>query len=507
VIDRVRRPRLGIVLIADQLLVAVARPGRVVETFSVVNAENPAAALRAEFDARGVRARAARVAIPRSLVTVKPLDLPATVESELEQMVRFEVERHVPFAADDALVDFAPVPAEGDGCRVMLLAAERRVTDRALQLMAEAKIRPASLTVASHDLPMLLSRQPAAQRTIWLHRVADTAEVLVLRGNTPVMSRSVVGSDPSQLTMEIRRTLGLFRWADSDALWVSGDDAARYLQSAEAAEFGPPPGPPPISTWARRALGTTDGAAWLATAVAMGPPSPRLNLLPVPLRPKRLSRGQLTKIGLLVLTVVLGLVSLFAQGMRNSRHLSRLDADIRQLNAEVAAVERLRREVERTRRLLETAQGADAASLRPLPVLRELTELLSSDVWLMTLSLDQKGLEMTGQAAVASSLIPLVENSPRLERAEFVSPVTRGRDKEQFRIKAAWETSPGTGATETLPPAARAAPGAPTPDRRSAPPGVPGTPDPDVGAPSRFGGRSPATPAGDGPPHPNRSTP
>src|SRR5438128_11332837 len=55
------------------------------------------------------------------------------------------------------------------------------------------------------------------------------------------------------------------------------------------------------------------------------------------------------------------------------------------------------------------------------------------------LSLDAKGVELTGQAAQASALIPLLENSPLLERVEFASPVTRGRDREQFRIRAAWE--------------------------------------------------------------------
>src|SRR3989441_9786014 len=58
------------------------------------------------------------------------------------------------------------------------------------------------------------------------------------------------------------------------------------------------------------------------------------------------------------------------------------------------------------------------------------------------LSFDTKGVELTGQAAQASALIPVLETSPLLERVEFASPVTRGRDKEQFRIRAAWELRP-----------------------------------------------------------------
>jgi Tfp pilus assembly protein PilN len=86
-------------------------------------------------------------------------------------------------------------------------------------------------------------------------------------------------------------------------------------------------------------------------------------------------------------------------------------------------------------------------------MLRELTDLVPSDAWLTSLSFDTKGVELSGQAAAASTLIPLLENSSRLDRVEFSSPVTKGRDnKEQFRIKAAWESAssrPSSPAAET----------------------------------------------------------
>ena len=99
----------------------------------------------------------------------------------------------------------------------------------------------------------------------------------------------------------------------------------------------------------------------------------------------------------------------------------------------------LHRELEGRSQLLNTVDQLETASLKPLPVLRELTELLPSDAWLTMVSLDGKGVELTGQAAAAAALIPVLENSARLERVEFSSPVTRGRDREQFRIRAGWE--------------------------------------------------------------------
>jgi hypothetical protein len=155
--------------------------------------------------------------------------------------------------------------------------------------------------------------------------------------------------------------------------------------------------------------------------------------------------------------------------MREQRHLGRINAEITRLDPDVRAVERVQRELERKRKLLGTITGIEASAVRPLPVLRDLTDLLPSDTWLTTLSLDSKGVELTGQAAAASALIPLLENSPRLERVEFSSPVTRGRDKEQFRIRAAWETG-GASATGT--------PVAATPPAGVPPPATPATPLP-----------------------------
>jgi Tfp pilus assembly protein PilN len=170
-------------------------------------------------------------------------------------------------------------------------------------------------------------------------------------------------------------------------------------------------------------------------------------------------------VGMSVLTACLGLAALFAPGLRDQRQLSGLEAEIRRLDPDVRAVERLMGDLERRRRLLATAQEITSKSVHPLAVVRELTEILPSDVWLTALSLDPKGVELTGQAATASPLIPLLENSPRLERVEFSSPVTRGRDKEQFRIRATWEIPSSVTVTVPSPP--------PTPTRGPTP-AVPG---------------------------------
>lgn len=481
-----RAPRLGIVLLGDRLAVAVARAGRLRDTFSIVNAEQPAEALRAELETRGLRPRAARLGLGRSFVVVKVLELPAAGDGDLRQMVQFELERHIPFPAEDAAFDFALLPPGGGGQHVFVAATERRTVERALTVLQEVRARPVSMSIAAHDLVMLLSRRPRGERALWIHRVGDTADMLMLDGNALVASRSVAAPDASALSTEIRGSLLMLRWTECDAVWLSGDGASSLRHSPALGALELPVGSPPLSAGARRALRdldeSADGAALLAAAVATRPRAPRLDLLPPALRPRRLTREQRVTVIMAALTALLGLGTLGAQSARSHHELARVEAEIRRLDPQVRAVQRVMDELERERRLLASTQAIAGASLRPLPLLRELTEVLPADVWLTTLTLEAKGVEMTGQASTASALIPLLENSPRLEHVEFASPVTRGRDKEQFRIRASWERQ---AAGVPAPPPPRPVPARPAAPRLpvGAPPARPTAPPlPEPGA-------------------------
>jgi Tfp pilus assembly protein PilN len=482
--------RVSVVLLGDRLATAVLIGSRV-EAF-VVEAETPAAALRAELDARGLPARNASLALARSAVTVKPIDLPP-VTGDVRQMVGFELERHLPFQAEDASYDFVVLPNEagterpaGGEQRVLITAADRRIVDAALRLAEEARLRPMSLTVAAHNLPAL-ARVPRGAHVAWVHRAVGATDLLMLVGDMLVLSRSLPGTDEALIADELRRSLVALRWRGCDAVWVSGDaDAGHAPDANPLAELGAPITQP---AWTARAARQIDelaeeqrGALELALAVASGRGARTLELLPSAVRPRRLTRPQAFTVGMAAATALLAIIALLAPGWREQRRLIRIDAEIARLDPDVKNVDRVLRDLERKRKLLATVDGVEASGVRPLPVLRELTEILPNDAWLTTVSLDAKGVELTGAASAASTLIPLLENSPRLERVEFSSPVTRGRDnREQFRIRAAWEASGAVAPPTTAPSAgpvgaAAPAPGAPASVAPVPAPGAPGVP-------------------------------
>src|SRR6266403_750247 len=354
--------RLSVVLLGDRLAIAALRGARV-EAFTV-DAESPAAALRAELDARGLPARNAFFALSRSAVTVKPIELPP-VAGDVRQMVGFELERHLAFSPENASYDFVPLPPDPTAERAA--AADQRVVEAAVRLATDAHLRAMSLTVAAHNLPTL-ARLPRGTHVAWVHRAGGATDLLFLVGDTLVLSRSLPGTDEALVADELRRSLVVLRWRGCDVVWVSGDaDAPNAPTESPLAALGAPVTEPEWTARGARQIeglaAEQRGALQLAVAVAAGRGVRPLELLPAAVRPRRLTRAQSITVGMAAATALLGIIALLAPGWREQRHLKRIDAEITRLDPDVKSVDRVLRDLERKRKLLATVEGVEAAGV------------------------------------------------------------------------------------------------------------------------------------------------
>jgi Tfp pilus assembly protein PilN len=435
--------RIGVYLHEGRLtVVALTGRGRL-ENFAVEEAEDPAQTLAAELRTRGLARGRLRAGLDRRLAVVKAIELPRTDGGDVARMIGFDLDRHVPFPSENTRFDWVELPSgPAEPRRVLVVATEGRTIERPLALLAGARRHPAALTVACHGLTALLPRALPGLHAVWVHRHDGVADLLLLDGCTLHASRQVAATDVADLAREIRRSVPVVRWTGTDAVWLSGDGAPAWRAELSALLGVPVPAPP----FAAAALplvaalpADAQGAGLLALALAAGPRDPTLNLLPVPARPWAPSRGQLVTAGMVLVTALLGLGLALVNVVETERYLGRVAEEMRRLEPEAKAVDGLADELARKRRVLAALTLARDGYVQALPVLRELTETLPAGAWLQALAMDRQGVELTGQADGASGLIPLLEASSRLERVEFTSPVTKAQNKEQFRIRAAWE--------------------------------------------------------------------
>ena len=436
-------PRIGVFLRGDRAtVVALTGRGRLAH-FVVEAAEDPARALAAELRSRGLAGGPLRVGLDRRVAVVKAIELPRASGGDVARMIGFDLERHVPFPPETTRFDWVELPSPVENPRrILVVAADRRTVEGPLGLLAGARRRPAALTLACHGLPALLPRALPSRHVIWAHRHDGVADLLLLDGRTLLTSRQVAAAGPAELARELRRSVPVVRWSAADEVWLSGDDAATWH-----AELGPslevpvaaPPFAAPSLALIARLPADGRGAGLLALALAAGPRSPRLNLLPKAAQPWSPSRAQLVTAGMVLVAALLALSLALVHVIRAERYLERVSAEIRRLEPDAKAAAGLAEELARQRRVLAALTAAEASRVQALPVLQELTETLPAGAWLQALTMDRQGVEMTGQADGASALIPLLEGSGRLERVELTSPVTRAQSKEQFRLRAAWE--------------------------------------------------------------------
>ena len=420
------------------------RARRVVAAFSVPADEDAAAGIRGQLAEAGVRARHAHVGLPRRAVVAKVVELPPVPGSDLRRMVGFELERHLPFPPSDAVFDFEVLDEEpGRPVRVLLVAVERRSHERVLQLLRDAGLTPRLVAVAVHSLAHIAEDGVHGRVVLWLD-ATDGELAVSVRGRVVASRAFPLPSDGEAreraLAAEVARTLASLPEAERselaevvvgglpptrlsvDALTVRVDDAA-------------PPG-----------VAAPEDASLPALAVALERPNKKplvANLLPDALRPRPFPWPLAVTAALALFTLGIGAGIPAVTFWKERRALANLEAGIARIAPEVRRAEQLSGEVERARREVTNLRSFEEQGLRPLPVLQELTEMLPTDAWLTNLSADRAGLELGGFANAASQLIPLLEASPGLERVEFTSPVTKGRDREQFRLRASWERRGG----------------------------------------------------------------
>jgi general secretion pathway protein L len=173
-----------------------------------------------------------------------------------------------------------------------------------------------------------------------------------------------------------------------------------------------------------------------AGLACFGPAALGVNLLPPAGRAAiQLGRFSFTTILLLVLV---GLSCLWgASAFIHTRvELYRVDRQIANLTQGAKEVERLLQESRALAQQMESLHKI-AQSPDKLTILKELTQLIPHNTWLLNLRLSKQQVNLSGMSSAASDLIPLLDKSGLLKKTEFASPIVTDANKlEHFKIKA-----------------------------------------------------------------------
>lgn len=373
------------------------------------------------------------VGLPRRSIMLRSLDLPAINEKELAGLLRYEIDRHLPFATEDACYGFQRVGQDGDKIRVLLAAAKKAEVDRHLQQLETMGIRPTAVGVAAFAAANAFSyeKRPRKGQPFCLITLdGDQAEVSVMRGRAMLSSRAIPIHEGSlqPLLHEVQRVLGHGSGAPMRIRICGG---SQELRARLQAELGVPaegwsPAAPPVDV------------------TAFGLALKGLVKLPIHvdlLSPERKTKARERAVG--VLFALLALVTIVGGALgvhsayRDRMTLSRLDLRVAEAKAKAAEVEALKADLATLRHQVQALDGITQEQGRVLPVLKELVSLLPAEVALTEVTLEGSKVQIRGSTgASASELISAFGRSSVFENAAFTSPISvQGKDRQGFQLQ------------------------------------------------------------------------
>jgi Tfp pilus assembly protein PilN len=383
--------------------------------------------------------------LPRTAASVSRLVVPETARGSLEQVVRYEVERLLPFREEEIYYDYVTTEEGGEERRLglVIFCLPRQTVDPLVSLLVEHELRPQSVTLSSAahattllaccpaehgqrvlaaqengslELNFLHERQLVASHTVPVSRVAaaDTWTETLARG----IARNFPGSAPDAIPV--------FTWNGHGSLPVSVEPerdlahAARERFAVVAAD-----GALPVETCS--AIGASLQAVGEGEAVNVLPAASRAH------REKLLSPLTLVFAGGILVLSLVWAASMLIQDRRALNHvqdqIQALAPAVRQVQDDEAVVQRLQAQLQTLR--AETR-------IRLTPLLKDMSERIPQQIYLTALQFKNGKVELTGVArsGSASDLVGALEASPCLRDVAPKAPFKTTGKGETFTLAA-----------------------------------------------------------------------
>ena len=230
----------------------------------IVDPDTLGAAVRQLLSEFGVKTRSvvSSVASQSSLV-VRPIEVPRMTRQELQSTMQWEVDRHIPFAASEVIMDFEPLvppedlPEEAQNMEVLLAVAQEDMIEAHVQALLNAGLDPVALDVeplsACRSLIDIAREQGTYDQTFALLNIgAQTTDLSIFRPGGLLSFTRPIPVAGDNITNAIADNLGYeFHEAERAKIehgrvYVEGAPmltASTESKPEEPVTFAPPPPP------------------------------------------------------------------------------------------------------------------------------------------------------------------------------------------------------------------------------------------------------------------------
>jgi len=392
------------------------------------------------IDRQGIKARRAIFAVGRDSAMLHHLDVPATPEDELADLVRFRVSQELPFAIEEAVADYVITSRDQKGCVTSVLAGVvrhehldylRRVGKAASLRIKRIDLRPYANFIACRSAGML-AEGPA----LFIELGADAVEIAAFSETASLFSRTAglaAEGDKGVIDnalLQVQRTLPAYnagpRYTELTQVIVSGDTGVEDVFLERVAEQLKLDG----RKFSARSSHSTDGDCTCSACYGLAAgqcceKTDRFDFLDpqraVDPAARRTRTIQLVAAGLIVLLIA-GIVG-------SNRLQSARQAELRQLKRSNS---RLKKELDQFDRFRRQVEGVTEWRRKKMNWLKELAELTdrlpdTEDAYLTRIVLAEKtkgdnlaGIDINGRAKSVEIITRLLDQINTDARYELI---------------------------------------------------------------------------------------
>lgn len=382
--------------------------------------------------------------MPRNMAILRYVELPLAVKENLRESLGYEMEKYIPFPADEIYFDFQVIEEEKeDGkLRVLIIAAQKETVDSYLHLATRIGIGISGIEITSTAIANYFSSQNGSD---W----SDPCAIVSLRHNYLELdflkkgfldySRSVRrgewGPDlPGFISHELQRRMGGLgeQQARLSTVFCGFDEEVElvnYFKADESLEIR-------FVDLSRRGLSSPAMVPAYGLALkGIRNQQTDINLAPKAFRKRPNKAGHYSMVVLAGLLILLALAWGAGSIISQQLHLRRLNTEITRLSVEVKKIEQTKAKCEAVEDQIDYLSRLFGAAAPVLDILKELSARIPKTAWVTSFTFSDGEVKINGRAEASSELIPSLEGSPLFSEVAFISSITRGKTgKEVFRI-------------------------------------------------------------------------
>ena len=392
--------------------------------------------------------------LPRDQVVVRQIELPLEVEENLDQVVRFQVEKFQPIEEGQSYCDYMVLERDIEAKKILLqtIMVPRPVLDECLELFHELNLYPAAIRCSSVGLFHLFSahddRYPKKHPCLVVDVGFEGVEFVLVGGPEKFLSEKVLLSNDDltfqRLLQELERFFSHAAVAAEglEKIYLSGLLADHFLEDFRE-KFGDCELLSEKLNMKSENSVNSDMSGWLgAIGLAISGTSKsrpgKLNLIPPEKRVIAERASLVTTLLLAGLLVIMGFAVTTREYIQQRQLLGQVEAQIQALQSRVDETMALRSQKDERQAELDELRNLMAGRQKVLLVLKELTEMIPEESFLQNLNVQGDRVSMTGFSSSASALLKSLLDSQYLGTVEsrYITPDRTMQNREKFSFEA-----------------------------------------------------------------------